>query len=71
MQKQLEMDLRVRLTESQYEALKAVAEAAGDTLNEYLHTCVIQGIEADIELYFGPSDSIKDKLYKQLGSRNA
>jgi hypothetical protein len=28
MQKQLEMDLKVRLTESQYEAVKAVAEGS-------------------------------------------
>jgi hypothetical protein len=35
---ELEMDLRIRLTESQYEALKTVAEASGDTLDEYLHT---------------------------------
>ena len=32
------MDLRVRVTESQYEALKAVAEASGDTLDEYLYS---------------------------------
>ena len=52
MQKELDMDLRVRVTESQYEALKAVAEASGDTLDEWLHTCVIQGIESDIDLYY-------------------
>jgi hypothetical protein len=48
MQKELDMDLRVRITESQYEALKTVAEASGDTLDEYLHSCVIQGIESDM-----------------------
>ena len=67
MQKELDMDLRVRITESQYEALKAVAEASGDTLDEYLHSCVIQGIESDIDLYFGHSKAIKEKLYKQVG----
>jgi hypothetical protein len=41
--KQLEMDLRVRLTESQYEVLKTLANASGDTPDEWLHTCVIQG----------------------------
>jgi len=63
---ELEMDLRIRLTESQYEALKTVAEASGDTLDEYLHTVVIQGIQSDIDLYFGHSKAIKEKLYKKL-----
>jgi hypothetical protein len=66
MQKQLEMDLKVRLTESQYEALKTVAEASGDSLDEWLHTCVIQGIKSDIDLYFGHSEAIKEKLNKKL-----
>jgi len=70
MQKELEMDLRVRLTESQYEALKTVAEASGDTANEWLQTTVIQGIESDIELYYSHSKAIKEKLYKQVGSKN-
>ena len=55
MQKELDMDLQVRVTQSQYEALKAVAEASGDTYDEWLHTCVIQGIESDIELYYSHS----------------
>ena len=67
MQKELDMDLRVRITESQYEALKAVAEASGDTLHEWLHSTVIGGIESDIDLYFGKSESIKEKLYKKVG----
>jgi hypothetical protein len=66
MQNQLEMDLKVRLTESQYEALKTVAEASGDTLDEWLHTCVIQGIKSDIDLYFGHSNAIKEKLREKL-----
>ena len=65
MQKELDMDLRVRITESQYEALKVVAEASGDTLHEWLHSTVIGGIESDIDLYFGKSESIKEKLYKK------
>ena len=69
MQKELDMDLRVRLTESQYEALKSVAEASGDTLDEWLHTCVIQGIESDLDLYFGKNESIKEKLYKKIGGK--
>jgi predicted HicB family RNase H-like nuclease len=70
MQKEIDMDLRVRMTESQYEALKTVAEASGDTLDEYLHSCVIQGIESDIDLYFGHSKAIKEKLYKQVGDKD-
>jgi hypothetical protein len=70
MQKQLEMDLKISITESQYEVLKTVDEASGDTLDEYLHSCVIQGIESDIDLYFGHSKAIKEKLYKQVGDRN-
>ena len=27
------------------------------------------GIESDIDLYFGKSDSIKEKLYKKVGSK--
>ena len=34
------MDLRVRLTESQYEVLKTVAKASGDTPDKWLHTAV-------------------------------
>jgi hypothetical protein len=70
MQKEIEMDLRVSITESQYEALKIVAEASGDTLDEWLHTTVIGGIESDIDLYYGKSENIKEKLYKQVGGRN-
>jgi predicted DNA-binding protein len=71
MQKQLEMDLKVRLTESQYEALKAVAEASGDSLDEYLHEVVLQSIEMDIDLYFGHSKGIKEKLRKMVGSERS
>ena len=67
MQKEIDMDLRVRITESQYEALKSVAEASGDTLHEWLHSTVIGGIQSDIDLYFGTSENIKEKLYKKVG----
>jgi hypothetical protein len=66
MQNGLEINLMVPLTQSQYEVLKTVANASGDTIADYLHSAVIDGIEADIELYFGVSKSIKEKLYKQL-----
>ena len=63
------MDLRVRITESQYEELKAVAEASGDTLDEWFHSTVIGGIQSDIDLYFGKSESIKEKLYNKVGGK--
>jgi hypothetical protein len=69
MQKQVEMDLKVRLTEQQYEALKTVTEASGDMLDEWLHTCVTQGIESDIDLYFGHSKAIKERLHKKLAAK--
>jgi hypothetical protein len=67
MQKQLDMDLRVHLTESQYEVLKTVANASGDTPDEWLHTTVIHGLESDIDLYFGTSKTIIEKLFKMAG----
>jgi hypothetical protein len=70
MQKELDLDLRVRITESQYEALKVVAEASGDTLHEWLHSTVIGGIQSDIDLYFGKSESVKEKLYKKVGGKD-
>jgi hypothetical protein len=51
MQKELEINVQVRLIKSQYGVLKTVADASGDTLDECLHTVVIQGIESDIEPY--------------------
>ena len=66
MQKEIDMDLKLSITESQYEALKTVAEASGDRLDEWLRTCVIQGIESDIDLYFGHSKTLKEKLFKKL-----
>jgi hypothetical protein len=32
--------------------------------------CVIQGLESDIDLYFGPSETIKEKLFKMVGTKN-
>jgi Zn-dependent oligopeptidase len=64
MQRELEMDLNMRITESQYEALKTEAETSGDSLEEWLHTTVMQGIK-DIEIYFR-SENLREKLYKKL-----
>ena len=75
MQKELDMDLRVRLTESQYEALKAVAEASGDTLDEWLHSyCNQEVLQSDIDLYFGKSESYQrkaiQKSWRQIWVKN-
>jgi hypothetical protein len=70
MQKQLEMDLKARLTESQYEVLKTLANASGDTPDEWLHSTVIGGLESDIDLYFGASKTIREKLFKMAGVKD-
>ena len=70
MQKQIDMDLRIHITESRSQVLKTVAGASGDTLDEYLHSCLIESMEADIDVYFGTSKAIKEKLYKKLEVAN-
>lgn len=69
-QKELEMDLQTRLTESQYEVLNTLANVSGDTPDEWLHTTVIQGLYTDIDLYFGTIETIQGKLFKMLVSCN-
>jgi hypothetical protein len=56
----------IDLTEPQYEVLRAVTRASGDTVQEWLQTCVIQGLESDIELYFGTSEAITKDLNSKL-----
>jgi hypothetical protein len=46
--------------------LKAVAEASGDSLDQYLHDCVMEEIRADVDCFFGNSKAIKEKLVKKL-----
>lgn len=46
-------NFRVRLTDSQYEVLKKVIESSRDTLEEWLHSTVIGGLETDIDLFWG------------------
>ena len=50
----------MRKIESQFEAIKTVAEDSGDTQEEWLHTCVLQGIKPDIYLCYGTSESIRE-----------
>ena len=66
-QKQLEMELKVRLTGSQYEALKTLANASGYTPEKWLHDAVVQSLGADIDVYFGTSKTIKEKLFEMVG----
>jgi hypothetical protein len=62
------MDLRVRLRIA-YEVLKTLVEASWDTLDEYIHSEIIQGIESDIDLYFQKSKiSRRDRMKKLVAS---
>jgi hypothetical protein len=46
-----------------------VSEASGDILDEWLHAAVIGGMESDIDLYFGHSKAIKERLYRKLAAK--
>ena len=46
-----------------------VVEASWDTLDEYIHSEIIQGIESDIDLYFQKSKNIKERSYEKVGGR--
>ena len=61
------MDLRVRLRAA-YEVPKTWVEAR-DTLDEYIHSEIIQGIESDIDLYFQKSKNIKERPYEKVGGK--
>jgi hypothetical protein len=58
------MDLRVRLS-----IAYKVVEASWDTLDEYIHSEIIQGIESDIDLYFQKSKDIKERPYEKVGGK--
>jgi hypothetical protein len=62
------MDLRVRLRIA-YKVLKTLVEASWDTLDEYIHSEIIRGIESDIDLYFQKSKNIKERLYEKVGGK--
>ena len=62
------MDLRVRLRIVS-KVLKTLVEASWDTLDEYIHSEIIQGIESDIDLYFQKSKiSRRDRMKKLVAS---
>jgi hypothetical protein len=56
----------IHLTDQELDVLKAVAEASGDSIDEWIHSCVIGGLQGDIDLYFGHSEAIKEKLNKKM-----
>lgn len=60
------MDLRVRLRVA-YKVLKTIVEASWDTLDESIHSEIIQGIESDIDLYFQKRKNIKERPYEKVG----
>ena len=60
------MDFHIHLTDQQVVVLRAISTASGDTIDEYLHSEIIQGMQSDIDSYFGESQTLKEKLYKQL-----
>lgn len=62
------MDLRVRLRVA-YKVLKTIVEASWDTLDESIHSEIIQGIESDIDLYFQKRKNIKERPYEKVGGK--
>jgi hypothetical protein len=61
--------LKIQLTDPQFEVLKSISELSGDTIDEYLQTVVIQGLQSDIDLYLGHSKNVTEIMYKKLGFR--
>ena len=60
------MDFNIYLKDSGVEVLEAVAEAAGESVDTWIRTTVIEGLQSDIEHYFGRSKTITEKLNKKL-----
>jgi hypothetical protein len=60
------MDFNIYLKDSEVEVLNAIAEAAGETIDTWIRTTVIEGLQSDIDHYFGRSEAIKEKLNKRL-----
>jgi hypothetical protein len=61
------MDFNIYLKDSEVDVLNAIAEAAGESVDTWIRTTVIEGLQSDIEHYFGRSKTIKEKLNKKLG----
>lgn len=60
------VDFNLHLKDSEVEVLQAVAEAAGETVDTWIRTTVLEGLQSDIEHYFGRSKNITEKLNKKL-----
>ena len=59
---QKEKDFQIHLTESEVEVLQKISEAWGSDIDKYLHTAIIQRLESDIDLHFGPDNKIRETL---------
>ena len=59
---QKDKEFQIHLTEPQVEVLQRVTEAWGYDIDEYLHTAVIQRLESDIDLHFGPDNKTRETL---------
>jgi hypothetical protein len=61
------MDFNLYLKDSEVEVLNAVAEASGETVDTWIRNTVVEGLQSDIEHYFGRSKTITEKLLEKLG----
>ena len=59
------MDLRVRLRIA-YKVLKTLVEASWDTLDEYIHSEIIKGIESDVIYIFRKTKISREDHTKKL-----
>jgi hypothetical protein len=57
---------QIDLTQPQYEVLREITRASGDTVQEWLQDCVLSMLRSDIELYFGTSEAIVKELNQKL-----
>jgi hypothetical protein len=62
------MDFNLYLKDSEVEVLNVVAEAAGESVDTWIRNTVVEGLQSDIEHYFGRSKTISEKLIKKLES---
>jgi hypothetical protein len=60
------VDFNLYLKDSEVEVLNTIAEAAGETVDTWIRITVIEGLQSDIEHYFGRSKTITEKLNKKL-----
>jgi hypothetical protein len=61
------MDFNLYLQDSEVEVLNVIAEASGETIDTWIRNTVVEGLQSDIEHYFGRSKTITEKLLEKLG----